>query len=267
MSGSAPAAPAETPAAQQLAAIDWQQPWLAGLRGPGERVAALWARGWTLHDALNIESSGAVHFVAQDELPAGKAYEQYIFESGCCPTRGNLHDFFNGLCWMHFPHTKLRLNQLQAAQIAADGIQPARGPVRDALTLFDENAALLCAPAPLWQALATRDWQRLFIDLRPLWADASLTVFGHALLEKLVTPRKAHTAHVYLMQAQAGDAHDLDAQVAASLDADTLSSKPFLPLPLLGVPLWWAANEDPGFYADRQVFRTPAAQPEGGAGQ
>jgi len=270
VSGNTPAAPGAPPAthqAQQAAAIDWQQPWLAGLRSSGERVAAVWARGWTLHDALNIESSAAVHFVAQDDLPPGKAYEQYIFESGCCPTRPNLHDFFNGLCWMHFPRTKLRLNQLQAAQISADGIQSVRGPVRDAVTLFDENAALLWAPAPLWQALAARDWQRLFIDLRPLWAEASMTIFGHALLEKLVSPRKAHTAHVYVMQAQADDAHDLDAQVAASLDADTLASKPFLPLPVLGVPLWWPANENPGFYADKEVFRSPAAQAGRGANQ
>jgi hypothetical protein len=259
--------PAPTPASQQLAAIDWQQPWLAGLRGPGERVAALWARGLTLHDALNIESSATVHFVAQDDLPAGMAYEQFIFESGCCPTRPNLHDFFNGLCWMQFPRTKLRLNQLQAAQIAADGIQPVRGPVRDALTLFDENAALLCAPAPLWRALAARDWQRLFIELRPLWAEASLMLLGHALLEKLASPRKEHTAHVYMMQAQGDNAEERDAQVAASLDAQTLASKPFLPLPVLGVPHWWSANEDPMFYADTKVFRPPVAPSGEGTGQ
>ncbi len=249
------------PGSAALPAIDWEQPWLKGWREPGERVALACARGFGLHDALNIESGAPVHFVPQQDLPPGQAYEHYIFESGCCPTRGNLHDFFNGLCWIRFPRTKLRLNQLQAAQIAADGIQPVRGPVRDAITLFDENAALLSAPPALWSALAARDWERLFIGLRPLWAEARLTVFGHALLEKLAVPRKAHTAHVYLMQAEGDDPGELDAQVAASLDAESLGGKPFLPLPVLGVPGWWPGNEAPGFYSDAGVFRPPTVNP------
>ena len=31
-----------------------------------------------------------------------------------------------------------------------------------------------------------RDWQRLFVGERALWAQARLVLFGHALLEKLV---------------------------------------------------------------------------------
>jgi hypothetical protein len=41
------------------------------------------------------------------------------------------------------------------------------------------------------------------------------------------------------------------------LSAEKLAGKPFAPLPVLGVPHWWAANEDPMFYADAQVFRAP----------
>jgi hypothetical protein len=75
-------------------------------------------------------------------------------------------------------------------------------------------------------------------------------VFGHALLEKLLQPRKAMTAHVWLVD-------DLsDAGVAASLTSERLIEQSFLPLPVLGVPGWWRANEDePDFYADAQVFR------------
>ena len=68
--------------------------------------------------------------------------------------------------------------------------------MRDALTLFDENGAVLDAPPALWEALDARDWHALFVTERALWRDARLLVFGHALLEKLVTPRKALTAHV-----------------------------------------------------------------------
>ncbi len=188
-------------------------------------------------------------------MPSGVAYEQFIFDTGTVPTRDNLHDFFNGLCWITFPETKKKLNQLQAAEIAKAGVQNVRGPVRDALTLFDENAALLVAPPAIWEALEARDWQRLFVGLRPLWADTRLVLLGHALLEKLVSPRKAITAHVYDARAAGGSIAELDAWVAASLTAEKLASKPFLPLPVLGVPGWWPENENFSFYDDSFVFR------------
>ena len=80
---------------------------------------------------------------------------------------------------------------------------------------------------------------------RACWAEARLTLVGHALLEKLSTaPRKALTAHVLLADPLA-------------LDADGWASKPFWPLPVLGVPGWWPSNRDPAFYADSAVFRPP----------
>lgn len=205
-----------------------------------------------------------VRFVPQSDLPAGTAYEQYIWDTRRVPTRDNLHDFFNGLVWLQFPHTKRRLNQLQAQAIAAHGVQPVRGPLRDALTVFDENGALLQAPDALWQALRARDWQRLFIDLRPLWAQARLVLFGHALLEKLVSPRKPMVAHVYPADEAIDLVADLDAWLAGQIQTDAWSAKPFVPLPVLGVPGWWPANAKPGFYADPEVFRAPRHAHSGG---
>ena len=46
----------------------------------------------------------------------------------------------------------------------------------------------------------------------------------------------------------------------ASTTPAKLALKPFLPLPVLGVPGWWPANELPGFYDDRAVFRDVAGQ-------
>ncbi|MES2362986.1 MAG: DUF3025 domain-containing protein [Pseudomonadota bacterium] len=242
-----------------LPTIDWGRPWLQPWQEPGERIAQAVAAGAALHQALNAAPRAPVRFVPQSALPDGEAYESFIFRTRQCPTREGLHDFFNGLCWMRFPETKKKLNQLQAAAIAQAGVQQVRGPVRDALTLFDENAAFLVAPQPLWDALVARDWKCLFVELRPLWPQAQLVLFGHALLEKLVFPRKPITAHVYRAQPAINSIADslagLDAWVAADLSADKLAGKPFAPLPVLGVPGWWAENENFSFYDDSLVFR------------
>lgn len=248
------------PSPADLAAIDWSAPWLAPYVALGQGAAAQVAAGVSGAQALNnalAPLASPVQFVPQSDLPAGEAYESYIFRTHGCPTREGLHDFFNGLAWLQFPQTKRRLNHLHVAQIAQTGIQPVRGPARDGLTVFDENAAFLQAPDALWEALAAKDWRRLFVDLRPLWSQAHLVLFGHALMEKLVSPRKAITAHVYRGRAASHSIADLDAWMAADVSADKLACKPFAHLPVLGVPGWWPANEDPTFYDDVSVFRPP----------
>jgi hypothetical protein len=205
-------------------------------------------------DALNDacgDVMGEFRFVEQAALPEGEPYESFIFRTACIPTRDNFHDLFNGLMWLSYPKTKRRLNILQAEQLALLGNAGARGPLRDALTVFDENAAILRAPAPLIQALRERNWNALFLDLRAQWVSAELVIFGHALMEKLMQPRKAITAHVWIVD------EITDESLAASLDPDRLAAKDFLPLPVLGVPGWWPANEGPGFYDDVDVFRPP----------
>ena len=246
--------------AHGLEAIDWDAPWLAPWRDPGEAIARSVAAGLSVADALNAVQRAPKRFIPQAELSAGTAYEQHIFDTGRVPTRDGLHDFFNGLAWMHFPCTKRRLNTLQAGQIANTGIQPVRGPARDALTLFDENVALLQAPDALWEALAAKDWQTLFVTLRPLWAESNLILFGHALTEKLVAPRKPITAHVFRVMEPSRGLGDIDAWLAAEISAEQLATKPFAHLPVLGVPGWWAENEAPGFYTDRSVFRAPRSE-------
>jgi len=244
-----------------LEAINWQAPWLAPYQQLGQQIARQTDAGNTCAKALDAQHASPVVFVPQSDLPSGVAYETFIFNTGKVPTRDGLHDFFNGLCWMHFPRTKKRLNQLQAAQITQTGIQPVRGPTRDALTVFDENAAFLLAPDVLWEALVVKDWHALFVTLRPLWREAQLVLFGHALLEKLVSPRKPVTAHVYYAQAAINSIAKLDQWIANDLSAEKLATKPFAHLPVLGVPLWWPENEDPAFYEDATVFRANNRKP------
>jgi hypothetical protein len=237
--------------------LDGATPWFAPWWPWAEPAWAHWHLHGSVAAALNaLPFHAPVQFVPQAELPEGQAYEGFIFAQQRVPTRDNLHDFFNGCCWHRFPQTKLRLNQLQGEEIQRLGVQATRGPLRDALTLFDENVALLQAPDVLWHALEARDWQRLFVTLRPLWQEVRWVVFGHALLEKLVQPYKSITAHVYRVAPEVapGD-RALDAWLAATLTPEHLARKPYQPLPVMGIPGWSPANEDPSYYADREVFR------------
>jgi Protein of unknown function (DUF3025) len=273
-----------------LAEIDWSQPWFAPWRELGEPTARQALLKQSVAEALNAyantnaakreASAGSgdlasaasvnttcaglalgvvneVKFVPQSALPEGQAYEDFIFKTAQVPTRDGLHDFFNGLCWHRFPLAKRRLNQLQALEIEAQGIRHTRGPVRDALTLFDENVVLMHAPDAVWAALQARDWLTLFVDLRAQWQHVHVVLFGHALLEKLVTPYKSITGHVYRVDHHVNP-HDeaaLDAWLVQDLQPTKLATKPYEPLPVLGVPGWWPANAERAYYEDTQVFR------------
>jgi Protein of unknown function (DUF3025) len=256
-----------------LGRVDWAQPWLHPYReialglhdeaAHAATVAALLNPVLARCSAITL-AAGPLRFVPASEAPAGEAYEAFIARTACVPTRDNLHDLFNGIVWLRFPQIKQRLNELQAAQIGQHGIGPTRGAVRDALTLFDENAACLQAPERLAQALRERDWRALFVTHRDAWQAATLTVFGHALLEKLCTPRKPITAHVWLLPAGG----DLPSQGLEALTPARLAGKPYHSMPVLGVPGWWPANEDRAWYDDASVFRPhgvphPNPLPEG----
>ena len=270
----------------EFAHIDWTRPWYDAVRPAFDAVRAL---GLTSYDApdgaladdfidgfnanaarlgLTNHRGQPVRFIPQAELPPGVAYEAHIGATGCVPTRDNLHDFFNGLVWQTFPLIKRELNALQAAQIDAKGVGKSRGPARDAATIFDENAALLVvregdAGQALVNGLRDHAWHAVLHESRNAFVrDAQLWLFGHALMEKLVAPRKGITAHVRVvfvpdawfdLDREARRAW-LDAHVAASLAAEGVSNAAFTPLQVLGVPGWWP-NQDAAFYLDATVFR------------
>jgi hypothetical protein len=253
--------------------IDWSRPWYDAVRDAASRLMSAphfrdqfsqQAAMLGLRNHLGLPLS----FVQQEALPDGTAYEQHIGATGCVPTRDNLHDFFNGLVWLSFPLIKVQLNALQAAQIAQDGVGKSRGPARDGATIFDENAALLLVRdnadgQALVAALREHRWQDAFVARRAQWGgDAEVWLFGHALMEKLVAPRKAITAHTRIVLAD--DAFFtldhvarrawIDATVAAQLAAHGLDTSGFTPMQALGVPGWWPEQDD-AFYADASVFR------------
>jgi hypothetical protein len=257
-----------------LSQIDWARPWLDSVRPAFERLPLA---GANFIDAFNAAAAAVgaanhrgqpIRFVPQADLPEGTAYEEFIGATGCVPTRDNLHDFFNGLVWQAFPLIKRQLNALQAAQIAQGGVGKSRGPARDAATIFDENAALLVVcddeeGRALVDALRSHRWHEALFERRDVFGRrAQLWLFGHALMEKLVAPRKAITAHtrvVFANDQYFALPHDeqrgwIDRQVAAGLAHGGLNTSGFTPLPVLGVPGWWPGQSE-DFYADASVFR------------
>lgn len=253
-----------------LPEIDWRAPWFEAVAVRGQSALACddWRNALSTQAAQAAWVTGrgrALRFVAQEDLPAGTAYEAFIAATGGVPTRRNLHDFFNALIWMTYPCGKAALNARQAAAIARDGVQATRGATRDAATLFDENAVLFaCSDPVLGSALRAFDWRTLFVTRRADWGRVcEVQPFGHALLEKLVAPYKSVTAHAWIVDVPQ-NYFDwtpperrawLDARIAPMLASASLTTREFAPLPVLGVPGWWPANEDPSFYLDASVFR------------
>jgi hypothetical protein len=218
-------------------APDWAAPWFAPYREVAAPVLQRLSEGLPVHAALG-------HPRFEPEGPRATGYEQHVAATGRVPTRHNAHDLFNGLVWLRCPAFKAALNR--AHQLAPPAPPGRRGPLRDALTLLDESGLLLTAPAPLREALLARDWATLFITQRALWQHAQLLVVGHALLEKLLHPRKPLCARVLFVN---------DVQ-APDLPQD-LTPAALPPLPVLGIPGWWAPNASHEFYADDHVFRQP----------
>ncbi|MEC5210691.1 hypothetical protein RCH20_001767 [Psychrobacter sp. PL15] len=222
----------------------------------------------------------ALQFMSQDALPEGEGYESFIATTGHIPTRDNLHDLFNGSIWLTFPKTKALLNYYHMCEIAKqmNGKGSGRGRVRDTITVFDENGAILVTADPsIGEALINFDWQGSLVKPRDSWdnlqllsshAQAAVYIFGHALLEQLIQPRKSLCAHSIVINVSP-DFFTLsnferlayiDDQLAhhmqQMLSQTEVTPRNLAPLPVLGVPHFWPDNADVHFYDDHQVFRS-----------
>jgi hypothetical protein len=247
----------------------WQDflPFLQCLAGEGfpscDQLNAL------LTDGLTSEGRKAIRFVPSEQL-ADQPYEQRIYRTGQVSTRrNNWHDLFNALVWIRFPHIKTAMNTLHfhAWEAMEDG---RRGNLRDALTLFDECGVIVFSnELKILTALSQRRWQAAF--LRDDFSETvKLSICGHAILEKYLSPYKSMTAKALLVQVDSDFMAlsrqevltVLDRKIANGMLRGELLTNPacLAPLPLAGVPGWWQADAqiDPAFYKDPRVFR-PAA--------
>lgn len=203
--------------------------------------------------------SDAPVFVPSVETLGALAYEQRVRE-GEIPTRDIAHDWYNGLVWLRFPQAKQFINHKHVSDSNGGNVQSANGRsrLRDALTLFDESGALLLTTDPtLAAALPNHDWFSLFEQGRDTWAvRARLLTFGHGLLDAMHKPHKGLCAKVIPVCVP-----DL------SLDSDELQSlvlnvvqrivEPanLSPLPVMGIPGWFAESESPEYYTDTSIYR------------
>ena len=211
------------------------------------------------------------------------SYEQRIYRHGELEVReGNWHDFFNVLAWLAYPRTKALLNERHIVALREEcrTVQPDaatrdanRGRLRDALTLFDESGAVVLShDRQLLEDLRALHWKGLFCSRRDqVRCSMRFYIFGHAIFEKALSPYIGLTAHAVL---ESVDAAFMDAPLEGQVAyVDALLAKPassveqlivptvLSPLPVLGVPGWWRANEEEAFYDDTRYFRETRRNP------
>lgn len=260
---------------------EWQpgflqsSPMFEPLRGVGSALAEF-DRWPTLEDynallnpLIRTASGAALQFVPQAGKPAHMEdkYEARIYLNGEVQTRtANWHDLFNALVWLAFPRTKAMLNARHFKSISHSTGEGNRDKTQDALTLFDESGiVVLHADDELAGQIRDFRWKELFCERRQEVAEKMrFVIFGHSLYEKALKPYLGFTGKALLLKvekklidlAPEEQTQDLDALLADHFSSsDQLSSKDFTPLPLLGVPGWWEANECAAFYDNGSYFR------------
>ncbi len=222
---------------------------------------------------LTARSGVRLTFVSQGRKPRvlEEKYEARIFLKGEIQLRReNWHDLLNALVWLTFPLAKAALNERHYRALLEQQRSGARnrGPVQDAMTLFDEGGVIVAArDRELLRQLADFAWKELFWRNRArVVAEMRFYLFGHALYEKALRPFTGITGRGILIEVDAdffaaplpGQIARLDAMTAARLadPARLCSTRELAPVPILGVPGWCADNARERYYESPDYFRS-----------
>lgn len=226
----------------------------------------------TLKSQLANDTRLIPDFVCQSQIIESTLYyEQIIQYKHIIPTRPNSwHDLFNGLIWLQFPQTKRLLNQQHVEDIEEYGLSP-RTLRRNNLTHFDECGVIITYEradffSQMIEHLKQHQWQSVLVKNRQYWGNqVNSFMFGHANLEMLLQPfigltGKCLTVEVddqFSTLSYKEQVNQLDELLVRHIRKTDLfcASKPLSPLPLLGIPGVWDANNDPGFYDNTHYFR------------
>ncbi len=172
----------------------------------------------------------------------------------------NLHDTMNAIVWRTFPRTKRIISEIHVALGAANTAN-GRPRRRDVLTLFDEAGAVIVSQRDDLKALHRgHQWNALFVAHRAEFTrDTHVILFGHGTLEQLgAKPHQGLTVKaLWIPLPPHTPLPELDAWMAARIKDGALlaADEHRLPLPILGVPGWFAENEIASCYDDVEVFR------------
>lgn len=207
-----------------------------------------------------------IRFIQHEETLDAIAYEQFINQTHCVPTRcNNWHDLFNALMWCVFPRTKKSLNRSHTRD-AVPISKGQRSTRRNFISLLDETGVIVACSVPeLNQYHMAHQWHQLFVDSRYCWGkQIRAFILGHGLYEQCMTPYLGLTAKAFYMpvndnffEFELSEQYQiLDQMVSETLQqSPKISTNSLLPLPVLGIPDWDERNQDPAFYQNPDYFR------------
>jgi hypothetical protein len=221
-----------------------------------------------VHPPVTIAGGKRLCFVAQEFGSARLNYEMQIFQTGAVPTRpGSIHDVFNALAWLTFPHTKAALNARQAAAQRAAATASKRTAAQDALTLFDECGVIVASDRPdLLALIAGFEWKQLFWQRRDeVTRHMKFFLFGHGLMEQLLKPYVGLTGKALLIAVESAWLEAAPDAASSHIDATSCAliasagalcySRELAPLPVLGIPGWTPENGAEAYYDNLKYFR------------
>lgn len=197
-------------------------------------------------------------------------YEPQIFLTGQVQTRlQNWHDLFNALVWLTFPKTKALVNELHFRELEyLEDVKQAtnRGPLQDAITLFDEGGIVVASSdEELIALLRQHRWKELFWHKRArVISNMQFFLFGHALYEKALAPYVGVTGKGLIFSVEESfhkeplhaQLNQIDIWLACFLrDGRMQSTADLAPVPVLGIPGWSPENEQEAYYDNTEYFR------------
>ena len=175
----------------------------------------------------------------------------------------SLHDVLNALIWLTFPKTKRAISEAHVAL----GVNPngkTRPRRRDVLTVFDESGMIMLSERDNLREMNRRhQWRELFVTHRTDFVQhARPVLFGHGAMEQLANQLpKVHRGltvkALWLPLPTATPVAEVDDYLAIRIErGDSLhETERTVPLPVLGIPGWFAENEVLECYDDTSIFR------------
>ncbi len=191
-------------------------------------------------------------------------FERRVVEQNELIVRPNsLHDVLNALVWLTFPKTKRTISEAHVALgVNANGkTRPRR---RDVLTLFDESGIIMLSENDELRAMNEQhQWRELFVAHRADFVrHARPILFGHGAMEQLGNQlpqvhRGLTVKALWLPLPVTSSLSEIDDYLAARIvSSESLGEQErSIPMPVLGLPGWFAENESPACYGDEGVFR------------